>query len=368
MLVLGAGCAEGATRRDTGGPLDAAIADAPILGTDAPILGTDAPILGTDAPILGTDAPILGTDAPILAADAPVAGTGRYLDRCTTNADCASALCLPDGGGTRYCSRSCSTDLQCAHEHLCAGSVCVRDTTGAPCSVGVPESCPSGLCLGSGAGGACTRYCSSAAECPAGFACSVAGGSGMPICIDIERPCTSTGSECASGLCIPGLGCTATCTSAAMCPLRFTTLGLPAYTCGRAFGSTTNICVPPSDIGGADPIGASCPATGTNTCRSGACDTGATSGPMCTQACTAQGGCPAGFGCFPQEDPPGTVSYYGCSRAGVRDLGAACARGSECSSGLCWAPGYCTRICSDGLCPSDMACQVLGGAALCVRP
>jgi hypothetical protein len=369
LLILAA-CADGTppTPRMDGGPRDGggdtSLPDVP--GLDVP--GLDAPVLpGEDAPVIPPDVPPgfdAGSDAGVPSTDAPVVGTGAYLDRCTGNGDCASGRCVLDRGGTRFCSRACTSDLMCAHEHLCAGSFCVPDTTGAPCSVGAPDGCASGLCIGSAAGGSCTRFCSSAAECPAGYACSIAGGSTAPICVEIEKPCTASGSECASGLCIPGLGCTATCTSAAMCPARLG--GLPPYTCARDFGSTTNICVPPADILGDDAIGASCPFSGTSECRSGACDTSAPLGPMCTQTCAAQGGCPAGFGCYPLEDPPGTITLV-CERAGGLDLGATCTSGRLCSSGICQAPGYCTRLCADGFCPTGYRCAVAAGTALCER-
>lgn len=294
-------------------------------------------------------------------------GTGRYLDRCTATGDCASGPCVDDVGATRFCSRSCTSDAQCAHEHVCVAGTCVPDDTGTPCSVASPASCATGLCLGSAAGGQCTRYCSSAAECPSGYACTTAGGSTMPICVDIERPC-SAAADCGSGLCIPGIGCTAACRSAADCPGRLTSIGLPPYTCRVALGSTSPICVPPDDVMGPDPIGASCAAAGANTCRSGACDGSAPLGPMCTQACTAQGGCAPGLGCYPLAE--GSTFILTCQRAGLRDLGQSCASARECHSALCDSAGYCTRLCADGLCPTGWTCMPVPGAgvAICRRP
>jgi hypothetical protein len=43
---------------------------------------------------------------------------------------------------------------------------------------------------------------------------------------------------------------------------------------------------------------------------------------------------------------------------------------SNCHSGLCDATGlYCTRLCNDGLCPSDMTCTPVAGfgIAICRR-
>jgi len=294
-------------------------------------------------------------------------GTGAYLDRCGGDGDCASGRCVDDLGGTQFCTRACSGHAECAHEHVCDGSVCVPDDTGQPCSTATPASCNLGLCLGpSGGTGACTRPCSGAADCPAGYACTEQGG--MRVCVDIEKPCSGA-SDCLSGLCLSLQGCTATCRTAADCPRRLA--GLPPYTCEVAFGSSSPICVPPSDIVGNQAAGEICdydPGTGFVLCRSGACNDAAAGGPMCTQACTEEGGCGPGLGCFPEVD--GTETVLVCARAGSRDLGEACTSGRQCRSGLCDATGgRCTRLCGDGLCPTGWSCDPVAGfsVALC-RP
>jgi hypothetical protein len=185
--------------------------------------------------------------------------------------------------------------------------------------------------------------------------------------VDIERPCTGP-SDCGSGLCVPTLGCTSECDSAADCPGRLS--GLPGYTCGRAYGSTTNICVIPSDVVGDDAAGSSCvadPGTGLYECRSGACDDSAPLGPMCTTGCTAHGGCGPGLGCSPLVDAGSIILV--CSRAGGRDLGQSCGTGRECTSSLCDTAGYCTRLCADGLCPTGWRCETVAGfgVAICRR-
>jgi hypothetical protein len=45
-----------------------------------------------------------------------------------------------------------------------------------------------------------------------------------------------------------------------------------------------------------------------------------------------------------------------CTPAGTTWLGDTCARGRDCITGICQAPGYCTRLCVDGLCPDGMSC------------
>lgn len=370
VSVLGA-CAQAyphGTPRDGGG--DATLAnDSGMPGVDAFIPGNDAFVVpGDDAFVPGSDAFVPPNDAYVSPTDAFVTPTGRYLDRCTTASECTSGLCVPDRGGTHFCSRTCTSDLQCAHEHVCAAGTCVPDDTGAACSVGSPETCALGLCLGSAAGGHCTHGCTSAAECPAGYACSHVAGSSVQVCIDIEEPCSGA-AACGGGYCTT-FGCTAPCRSPADCPARLP--GLPAYACNTSLGSADPICIPPSDIVGSQPAGAivSCPAAGTNTCRSAACDPDAPFGPSCVQACTAQGGCGAGLGCTPV--PAGTDIVLVCERAGTTDLTLTCAHSYECVSGLCdgsGAVGHCTRLCQDGLCPTGYTCQALAGFAISIcRP
>jgi hypothetical protein len=290
----------------------------------------------------------------------PPPGDGRYLDRCARDADCATSHCVADVGGTRMCTIECDGHRDCASEHVCADELCVPDDTGTTCSTATAETCALGLCIGNGTTGVghCTRECTNASDCPAGYACADAGGTA--VCVDIERSCTD-GTECATGLCLTVQGCTSVCRSAADCPRRFDFL--PAYTCERAFGSVDPICVPPEDVMGGDPIGASCrvDTSGFILCRSGGCDDAAPTGPMCTQSCTQEGGCGPGLGCFPNIDGGEVVPF--CSRAGSNAIGEACDNGRECDSGLCDATDrYCTRECTDdGLCPSDMSCEPVAG-------
>ncbi|MEZ4335779.1 MAG: hypothetical protein R3B82_04040 [Sandaracinaceae bacterium] len=314
----------------------------------------------------GGPTPMNDAGPPPMLDAGPMTGTGRYLDRCTSGSDCASGLCEGDVGGTSFCTITCSGHRDCASEHVCGSDGrCHYDDTGISCTTGSAASCELGLCIGNSTTGRghCTRECTNASDCPAGYACAAAGST--RVCVDIEKPCSGPDS-CETGLCLSVQGCTAECRSAADCPRRIT--GFPPYTCAIAFGSTSPICVPPTDIIGADPIGASCPATGTVACRSDACDTAAPLGPMCTQSCTQEGGCGPGLGCYPSVDGS-TIELY-CSRAGTRSLGQSCGSGRECDSGLCDTSGYCTRLCTDdGLCPTDMRCTPVAGfsISLCRR-
>jgi hypothetical protein len=366
VLALGlAACAVGGPMRSSG---DGSVRDGGPGTLDAGLDGGPGVLdAGLDAGPGALDAGAPPADAFVPPVDGgPSAGRGAYLDRCTTDTDCATGTCADDVGPTRFCTLPCTSEGACASEHTCAGGRCVPEDTGAPCSTAAPDRCAAGLCLGSAAGGRCTRFCDTSVVCPAGYACTVAGGSTRPVCVDIERPCAAA-ADCGTGLCIPTRGCTASCRTAADCPARLG--GLPPYACAVALGSTTPICVPPDDIAGDDPIGAACVVGGDGLvqCRSGGCDDSAPLGPMCTQACNEQGGCAPGLGCFPLAS--GGEVILVCERAGAADLGQPCGAGRDCHSGLCDASGYCTRLCGDGLCPTGWSCLPVAGTgvALCRR-
>ncbi|MFT5354311.1 MAG: hypothetical protein ACI9KE_001516 [Polyangiales bacterium] len=285
---------------------------------------------------------------------------GARFDPCTTGTECASMRC-----DVSRCTELCTNNNECADDELCAGGVCRRDDTGEMCAVSSAATCVLGLCLGDMSSGECTRPCDNAGDCPSGFACSEIGDA--RVCMLIETPCTGGGTECRSGLCLSPQGCTATCRTAADCPARATSLGVPPYTCEVIGGSAAPVCVPPSDILGSAPIGSSCPASGTNDCRSGLCNPGAPGGPMCTQTCVPDG-CPPGFGCRPEEVDTGVFELL-CARAGTRAVGESCSQAADCESALCNAPGYCSRLCADSLCPTGFRCDAIPTTTLrmCVR-
>ena len=225
------------------------------------------------------------------------------------------------------------------------------DDTGAPC-VTTGHACRL-FCFGNEIAAHCTRECSSAQDCPAGYAC-VDGGP-TRVCADIERP----GGTCVTTQFFEVEGCTGDCRTAADCPSRYTSIGLSPYTCGVPGGGSTPVCLPPPDIAGSDPIGTACAAAGTQTCRSGACNPDALPGPaICTQACSAEGGCGPGFGCFPQDQMDGTFLPV-CELSGSGVMGSSCATRNDCDSALCLV-NVCTRFCADGLCPTGWNCTPSG--------
>ncbi|MBI2394172.1 MAG: hypothetical protein HYV09_31670 [Deltaproteobacteria bacterium] len=320
-------------------PIDSGSIDSSIGDSTAPDTYVPADTAEPDTFVPDTASPDVST------------GTKGYLTKCASNDECASGVCSPSA--PRFCTKACSSHGDCAHGQICGGGLCRLDDTGySACDTSTASPCLE-YCFGTATAKHCTHSCSSAAECPAGYACMPAGG-GKKVCVDIERPCSAP-EQCPSalGFCgAGGVGCTAKCDTDADCPLRL--VGLPAYRC--EFSGSIKVCMPPSDILGSDPLGSTCPSTGVNYCRSGACDDG-TSPPTCAQRCTVRGGCAGSFGCFPLEDPgPPKTALLVCSAAGSAWLGDACTRGRDCRTAICQAPGYCTRLCVDNLCPDGMSC------------
>jgi len=328
--------------------LDASVDVRPIETSSGP----DVP-MSSDAVDLGTPRDVQPTPDVIDVPAEPVPVLRGYLDACASGADCTSGRCTTMA--PQFCTRSCVTHSDCANGQLCIAGQCELDDTGVTgCNPSTAAPCRD-LCYGTTTFAHCTHRCTSPSDCPSGHACTNVGG-GTFVCALIEKGCTAA-DQCptSTGFCAAGgLGCTATCATAADCPLRIP--GLAAYTCAPVGGSM--VCVPPADVLGSDSLGATCDPLATTTCRSGACD-GVLTPPTCNQRCTPRGGCGPGYGCFPRSDP-GLGWILVCTPAGRGWLGDACARARDCLTGLCSTGNYCTRMCNDGFCPTGMFCMNTG--------
>jgi len=373
-------------------PVDVGV-DVPPVTIDVPMVERDVPVTPTDVGFPPVDVGFPVTDVGFPPVDmgfppvdtGPTPGTARYLDPCTTNADCMTGECLELTSGARYCTRRCATSSECAEGFVCSipppGGTprCVPDDTGTECDARTAVPCAR-YCVGSPVGGAhahCTHECRSALDCPAGYGCQDAGG-GTRVCISAEQPC-SRASDCTTNICV-GMaggfqGCTSRCTSDSDCPRRMLIndggilFQLPPYRCQVVEGE--RICVPPfqaigGDLLGSVALGGSCGSGPAPLCRSGVCDSDTNT---CVQGCTPTGGCPSGFACRPWVD--GTDIYLVCRRSvtGGTLIGRSCAIGADCTTGLCQgtssapgSPAYCTRFCNDRLCPTGMMCRAIGSS------
>lgn len=356
LLVLGVGCAAGEPPRRIGGDgstdVDAAVDDAgPLDG--GPADGGGPGDAGLDLGVDGGSPDMGGTDSGV---------PGSYLDRCNVPGECESNRCIDDRGPTRFCTVTCVTNGDCASDHLCDAGQCVPNDVGGLCDEAA--DCVTNLCAGNPATGVgeCTRTCTSAGDCPAGFACSNAGGTF--VCVDIERPC----AQCSTGVCLNDLGqgmrgCTTTCRGPADCPRSLPGL---EYTCSGGY------CIPSNFVLGPDSMGSTCRFSGTaNLCRSGVCVDGDDGSQTCTQVCNERGTCGEGFACVPSGDGSGGTVFV-CQDAGTIDLGQPCTLGTQCVSGICdTTRNACSRLCTDDrICPTGTRCVAdvgSGGAfATCV--
>lgn len=283
-----------------------------------------------------------------------------YGDVCQQNADCASNLCSknPFQTGDHECTGACNKG--CMLGDFCVGGVaCAQSDIGASCAPAQGGAdCRAGACLGGGGGPAvCTKRCTSAVECPAGYSCSSVMGVRVCVPVDATQSCFRDadcwfGTQCD----ILNARCLADCRSAADCPLW--------HQCVSGW------CTPNKALGRGG-IGDRCKSG--DDCRAGFC-----AGGTCPGACgiTADKGqyCTGGWGCNPIDTGQGFT--LGCLLAGVGSLGDPCnpqSGNTDCASGLCITDNnndsYCTRFCNAAPCPSSLPkCASIGIKADGITP
>lgn len=244
---------------DSGTPNDAAVPDAAM-----PDAATDGSIWQLDA--------ATQQDGTVVTPDGSTPTDGIYTDPCTSGGGCTSGFCFEDlRANTDFCSGTCVSDSSCILTHECASvssqNLCQASDVGKECDG--PNQC-NNSCIGNAQTGVghCTAMCNSAADCPAGFACTSL--SGTKYCVNISMTCTGP-MDCLTGVCLSDFGfyaCTATCVSSNDCPI--------GYICDTD-GYGNWYCVPPT--AGTGGLGSNCDGS-TYTCQSGLC-----LGNYCTHEC-----------------------------------------------------------------------------------
>ncbi|MDP2273774.1 MAG: hypothetical protein Q8N23_15625 [Archangium sp.] len=241
-----------------------------------------------------------GTDA-----GQPLKATG---EACSLDRECLDGACLVLGFNGGYCTRACTTSVDCV-----AGSQCGVNPSG----VGPPR--------------VCLKQCSTPGQAPgscrASYVCEAnAGTSGVPVCF-------------------PG------CTSSTMCGLA-PTCDARGFCCGVA----GFVCCG----------GTTCESG--NTCMSGNCVTSGAGGGGGggTPTGGGGGGTPTGGGGGGTPTGGGTGGTGGSGGGGgARPVGEPCVNSFiDCSGGSCfttWPSGYCTASqpdnCAGSNCPSGTSCS-----------
>lgn len=271
--------------------------------------------------------PDAGVDAGV-----PQRATG---EPCALDRDCLDGACLVLGFNGGYCTRACTTSVDCV--------------PGSQCGVNPSGVGPTKICL---------RQCNTPGQpggtCRATYVCEAnAGTSGVPVCFP---GCTS------STMC----GVAPTCDSRGFC------CGVPGFvccegsTCSSGNTCTSGTCRAAVACGNA---GEACCTSGTaclgqTVCQSGTCRACGTIGqPCCASNVCSSGTCTSGT----------------CqATAAMGGVGAPCSDfATHCTGDTCilalsapWTAGYCSVAnCTATSCPSGSSCSpYLGGpTAYCVK-
>ncbi len=146
---------------------------------------------------------------------------------CSANEECASDMCLMDGG-LSYCTRACTGDDGCGRGFHCRNEQCVagrREGVGGSC--GANEDCSAGLVCAAQAGrNWCASFCGAGAEaCPSGFDCLPVGE--VSVCAPssgLVGDSCSGDDACTSSLCVDtsaGSRCSRACNNDSPCSVGF---------------------------------------------------------------------------------------------------------------------------------------------------
>jgi len=297
---------------------------------------------------------------------------------CSTTNDCAMGAVCWKGA----CTPGCRTDAECSDGQVCRGAECVRDPTTCPICEPCRSSADCGgsdyFCVDTGSGGACTKDCTTNADCDGDSSCwrlSDGRGNTFNLCLgpdqsgdfcpsnytcDATRGCKQLWTRCANdgvcgfGSCMAtggsaGNRCTCDCAVDADC-------GDEAV-CVPGSAGGDNYCMPKSAVDACTLLqcgeGQVCvEGACVDACAGVACGAGETcvSG-ACVSPC---GTCPAGTTCDPESEA--------CVPAD-RCAGVTCSPGQVCADGTCVNAPACEAGCPAGQRCEAGACVPLEGEA-----
>jgi hypothetical protein len=273
------------------------------------------------------------------------------LDGSETDVDCGGDLCAPCASGDACreasdCESGVCTDerctpcvehAECGEGRFCLDGACTGGKElGAICAA--DDECASGFCPGDD-GVCCESACDGGCEACHFIKTGLDSGACAAVVegFDPDAECTDEGAAtCGSN----GQGCNGDA-EAPGC------IVYPAGTPCRAEGCLDGQAAPALSCDGEG----TCEEIGAVACAPFACDA---AGLACRASCTLDEDCAPGNYCD------------GASCVGHKPLGAACAEGSECSSGFCpGEDGVCCDSACEGLCTACHANYTDGASGTC---
>jgi hypothetical protein len=304
-------------------------------------------------------------------------GTCQLLAAGTPSPGCVAYSC----GGSANCPTSCTSDVGCAPGYYCnaAGSCVARKTTGsacnpsagadcyqANCGICASGQCVDGFCCNAPCSGPCD-VCALALGATADGTCSFApaGYPGVPSCG--AYTCDGTGANCSGASCNSDQLCGAAtyCSAQAKCEPR----KLDGATCDVSAGADCLVAGCRACSSGFCVDGVCCEAACAGSCDScsitpGKClpaPAGSVGAPSCaTYVCNGTAAdCPASCA----GDQTCATSAHCAGNACVADLanGQPCTSGAECVSGYC-VDGVCCETACTALCQACAAARKTTGA------
>lgn len=288
---------------------------------------------------------------------------------CKNDADCPYMNHDDDATGAEYYSAK----MVCQGSSCVFGGELATGTKALGDDCAVPKDCKTGLfCQPYGSSSVCSQACTTTKkDCPSGFACfGYQGGGGKGACMADKgavTPSKKPGETCASSAECVTLSCVQEVCRVKCTPKAPVECNAETEECAVLPASGIGACVPKAPVTKL-PFDGACFLH--EECASNVCmkvDADADSG-NCRLACTGKGTCAGEFGCVDQGD-----GVLGCLPGTDKEgLGKACKTPVDCQSGLCIgdvAAQYCSASCEagkPGSCPCGMGCEATSAGQLCL--
>lgn len=285
--------------------------------------------------------------------------TGRCVPgqmMCMNDAQCGPPQMVCEG---TQCVNGCGQagGIQCNGATPFCNTMTGRCEAPPPCQLDIDCMNPDQICVNMACVIRCDRpggaACNSPNVCNAETGRCVPGGLALGVACSFDAQCDSDVCLGVTRNMMSEQFCSTPCGAAGDCPLQFSCLYLSGaqYCFGESFFN------PPATFD--TPAGGGC-MTGSITCQSGWCNTGAN---MCLETCSRNSDC-ANFGnncwTFTQSNM-GTNDYaHLCVQQTGTAAGQTCAVNADCASGICnrYTNRCATQCCSENDCAASDVCAI----------